>query len=252
MDLRRLGCRISVLLAAAIVALTPCPVANAAAGAAAPVRTLNWSGHVTSSGSASHVVAWWKVPSISCAPLENSNASQWVGLGGGENEPPLVQVGVVSGCAAGVPLHHAFTQIVPSQAAGVPIVMIVNTGDRVEAEVRHLGGSEYSVRFTNNACWCGDFTAEVTQPDLSVTPKTAEWIVEAGEAAMNGGAFGQGQSNFGTHRFESAFFNDRLLAEGDTVKHVAVNSSGSPKVAVTDISQFGGHGPNFDVSWLGP
>jgi hypothetical protein len=218
---------------------------EACAATATANRSGNWSGHVTNTGSASQVLGWWTVPSLKCSALENSNASQWIGLGGGPGETPLVQIGTISSCNAGVPMSHGFTQVVPRQATSQPFVMGFNAGDSIEAEVKYLGGNQYSLRLTNNACWCGSYTATVTQPNLSKAPKTAEWIVEQSAEPI----LGQGLTNFGKVSFESAMFNGRLVTAQDTVKYVLTDQNG-PKTTVSNISQFGGHGPNFDVTWV--
>jgi hypothetical protein len=57
-------------------------------------------------------------------------------------------------------------------------------------------------------------------------------------------------SNFGTIHFEGAFFNEELVAAGDTNKFIATGEDGRPKTGIGDIGQLGGRGPNFDVAWL--
>jgi hypothetical protein len=233
---RVISSRVTYIIAALTLALYA--FAPAAPAQAEPIVNELWSGHVTKRAPTTHVLGWWEVPRVECNPGESSNAGQWVGLGG-VNEP-LVQAGVVSGCLAGQPVAFAFYQTPPSQSSATWLLQyLVASGDNMEAEISYLGGNQYQVRLADAGLW--EFNQQVTQPDLSTVPMTAEWIVE--------GAGGQPLSNFGTVHFESAFLNNRLLASGDT--NVFLQDVGrGPKVTVSDISQFGGHGPNFDVTWV--
>jgi hypothetical protein len=211
------------------------------AGALPPGNEI-WTGRVTKRADTTQVSAWWQVPSLSCSVGEFSDASQWIGLGG-VNEP-LVQIGISSRCPlSGIPTHHAVYQIVPmhSAAQNIPLAFQpVSTGDSIEAEIKYLGGDQYSLRIRDNS-WSWEFSANMTQPDLKVAPKTAEWIVEAGGNVS--------LANYGMVHFENLFFNDQPLTTEASDAYIAEDAAG-PKGEVSDISQFGGRGPNFDVKWL--
>jgi hypothetical protein len=209
------------------------------AASATPVGNKIWNGYVTKSGKLTKVSGTWQVPTLKCG-TGSSNASQWVGLAG--VNAPLVQIGIVSVCSLGVQQNHAFYQVVPKNARDQVIVGLVTPGDLIDASITFLGGHRYRVHITENA-WSWQFTKPVTQPDMKTTPKTAEWIVEAGS--------GVDLSSFGSVHFEDAFFSKNTwLSNANGVKFIADTHSGRPKTKLTKVSPYGGHGPNFTVTWV--
>jgi Peptidase A4 family len=226
------------------VALTMVP--GALAASAEPPGNKLWNGYVIRSSSTSQVAGWWQVPNLNCATGENnSNASQWIGLDG--INAGLVQTGVASKCVVGVQVNAAFFQVLPRMSAAQypnPPTHVVWAGDRVEAEIRNVGGNRYSISLRDNG-FSWDFS---TIEAYDGAPKTAEWIVEAGPRSGNQ----ENLSDFGTVHFEAAFFNDNVVTSQDAIKFVAENGSGNAKTEVSDISQFGGQGPNFDIKWTRP
>ena len=237
---RTLFRRLVNLASVAVVALAA-PVLAPAVANADTVTSPLWSGHVTKPGSVSQAAGSWQVPRLNCDPRERSGASQWIGLNGVNTG--LVQTGIVSRCATGVQINVAFYQVIPKNSTAQylsPTTYPVFTGTIVDAEIRHDSGNQYSISLSGGA-W--NFSKNVS---YDTTPKTAEWIVESGDR----GGTADDLSNFGTIHFEAARFNDKLVTNDDTVKFIATGSDGRPKTKITDIDQYGGHGPNFDVKWV--
>jgi hypothetical protein len=217
---------------------------NMGAAQASPVNNPLWSGHVTKASATSQVSGSWLVPRLSCATLENdSNASQWIGIGG--VNAPLLQVGVVSKCIQGVQVNVGFYEKVvdPTNSAAQyiePLTHLVGAGDSIDAEIASEGAGAYQVSLNENGAWWQFSTIQM----LDSTPQTAEWIVEGGP--LNNAA--QKLSNFGTVHFEGAFANGQPVTEEGTYTFVATAGSNT-RATVSPITQFGGRGPNFDIFW---
>ena len=101
---------------------------------------------------------------------------------------------------------------------------------------------QYFISITDNA-WDWTWSQTVTQPASSATPQTAEWIVE--------GPSGMPLSNFGTAQFTNCFWNSGtgLGPLTSATQFEAADPSGL-QTSVSAISQYGGYGPNFTVTWL--
>src|SRR5258706_1021074 len=69
----------------------------------------------------SDVTATWTIPTVSCAPLENSQSATWVGLGDGSTD--LEQVGTESNCLDGLQQILAVWQVyINGQTQGVQLL----------------------------------------------------------------------------------------------------------------------------------
>jgi hypothetical protein len=211
-----------------------------------PAGNSIWNGYVTGGTRATDVIATWTVPSVQgCGTPGSAGSSEWIGLGGVNT--PLVQIGTRDLCGA-LPNPAAVWEVVPEQSN--PQVIIgcglecghVTPGDLIDAEVKYVGGNQYFISITDNA-WSWTWSQTVTQPASSATPQTAEWIVE--------GPSGMPLSNFGTAQFTNCFWNSGAGLSPLTSATVfeAADSSGL-QTSVSAISQYGGHGPNFTVTWL--
>jgi Peptidase A4 family len=228
--------------------LLPAPLAlalllSAAPAHAAPTGNILWSGQVTKAGPVSQIAGSWQVPSLQCAVGEDSGASQWIGLDGINSG--LVQVGVASRCAKGLQVNLAFYQIIPQNSVAQYLSPATNTvfnGDFVDAKIVKSSAGAYSVTLSDG--WWS-FSQDVK---YGPTPHTAEWIVESG--THDSGKTADPLSNFKTVHFTGGMLNGNLLTDGDTVPFTAVNASGQPTTSVSNITQFGGAGPAFDVAWL--
>lgn len=173
---------------------------------------------------------------------------QWIGLGGLDTatitSPGPVQIGTVSRCAAGVQLSFAVWEVRPGQSGTQTILTgPVTAGDYIDADVKYLGGNQYSISITDNS-WEWTFSQTVTQPASNVAPKMADWIIEAGGPPL---------ANFGTAQFTECYYNNggglEPLVSGYTFE--AGTSSGN-ETSVSPISQYGGYGPNFTITWQRP
>ena len=97
----------------------------------------NWAGYVaTAHGSTSFQIALatFKIPFFSCSVEPNSQASQWVGLGGVNGNVNLLQSGIEMKCSDGLPKLYAWYQ----DGATTPEVRIqqpVAPGDQMQFQV---------------------------------------------------------------------------------------------------------------------
>jgi Peptidase A4 family len=207
-----------------------------------PAGNASWNGYVTNGTSATDVIADWTVPTLqNCGLAGSAEAPEWIGLGGVNT--PLVQIGTQQLCGA---VATAVYEIVPEMSKPAVITLcgiecgVVTPGDNIEAEVRYLGGNQYYISITDYS-WDWTWSQTVTQPASNATPQTAEWIVE------DTGAL----ADFGTVEFTNCFWNKGtgLSALTSATMYEGADSSGL-QTSVSAISQYGGNGPNFTVSWL--
>src|SRR5205823_14601769 len=80
-----------------------------------------WAGYATVASTSNPVTSFnvggqWTVPSVSCAPQENSRSAVWVGLGGlmpggTTTGQYIAQVGIMSRCEYGTPAYYAVYQM---------------------------------------------------------------------------------------------------------------------------------------------
>jgi hypothetical protein len=155
-----------------------------------------YSGYSTSFAHTYYSVgAEWTVPHNNCwRSGYNSDATQWVGLGGiaDNSHPdatPLVQTGVESHCLLGAQINVAFWEVVntPQDTANLqsPFTYPIRAGDQMSASVDYLGAGHYHLDLSNLT---RNWHLPVDYNDSAVSlqvPTTAEWIVEAGVIPAN-------------------------------------------------------------------
>lgn len=241
MNVRRLTL---IALSAAVIFLVSGSASSASAAPAVGVPKGNtaWNGYVAGT-SATDLIATWTVPSLqNCGLAGSAEAAEWIGLGG--VNAPLVQIGTQQICGALAPT--AVWEVVPEQSKPQVITCAfscqVTPGDLIDAEVKYVGGNQYSISITDNA-WSWTWSKTVTQPASSAPPHTAEWIVE-GPGAM---------ANFGTVEFTDCMWSSGTGLQDLTSATVYEADAGRGlQTSVGSIGQFGGHGPWFDVTWMRP
>jgi hypothetical protein len=217
------------------------------AGLSFPSGNPAWNGYVTSGGKATDVTASWTVPSVQgCGLVNSAGSSEWIGLGG--VNAPLVQIGTRDICGL-LPNPVAVWEVLPEQSTPqliddcttLTLCGRVTPGDLIDAEVKYVGGNNYFISITDND-WRWTWSKTVTQPASSATPQTAEWIVEAPGLPL---------SNFGTVQFTDGRWNSGTgLGDLTSATVYEVDDSSGPQTSVSAISQYGGYGPNFTVTWL--
>jgi hypothetical protein len=153
-----------------------------------PLLNPLYSGYVTPYGHAYWATGLsWHVPSLDCAETPIAQAAQWTGLGGvsgGKHRPstPLVQIGIISGCAFGIQTEEPFWEVVPSLAAQqLPAADKVDPGDEILASVYYLGDGNYHMAMADTSTSGWTFSMPYSTR-VNEVPTTAEWIVESGEA----------------------------------------------------------------------
>lgn len=238
------------VVAASFVVATAAVISSASAASAVGVPSGNtsWNGYVThasNSTKATEVQASWQVVTLhGCG--NGTSASQWIGLGGVDtasiNSPGPVQIGTESYCDSGIQVNYAVWQVRPGQA-NVQLISTgpVTVGDYIDADVKYLSGERYSISITDNS-WEWTFSKAVTQPASNVAPKMAEWTIEAGGPPL---------ADFGEAQFTDCFYNNgRGLGPLVSAAKFEVGTSSGNKTSVSAISQYGGYGPNFTITWL--
>lgn len=95
-----------------------------------------WSGYAAlgAPGTYETVQGSWTVPSVTCAPGENSTSITWVGIDGAGNRT-VEQIGTEQGCYSGQAVYRTFYEMFPSPPVFDP-GFNVSPGDQVTAEVR--------------------------------------------------------------------------------------------------------------------
>jgi hypothetical protein len=207
-----------------------------------PAGNYQWNGYVTNGTAATDVIADWTVPTTvtlrSCG-TSGAKVPEWIGLGGVGT--PLVQIGTVQVCGTfGGVVTLAVYQIVPAMTQATAIGLLL-PGDKVEAEVRYLTGNQYYISITDSSLgWTWSQT--VTQPASSVTPQTADWIVEDTGAGM--------LADFGTFEFTNCLWSNGNglpsdLTSANAILYEGAAPSGDLQTSVSAIS-----GLNFTIKWL--
>lgn len=178
-----------------------------------PMSSPTWSGYVATGETFSAVTGSWTVPTVTCAPGADADATQWVGIDG-YGGSTVEQDGTFTNCVGGTPQYFAWYWIYgdPSLNAGGAIALSpsaypVAPGDAFTASVS-LSGSTWLMTLTDMT---KDWTS--TTPVASPTPppaqSSAEWIVED---ASGGVPAGHALADFGTVSFTA----DTATGNGST------------------------------------
>ena len=132
------------------------------------VDTPRWAGYTASSSSViPQVGADWTVPTLTCAPGENSVSAAWIGNSWPNlSTDQLVQIGTADDCADGVPYYRAFWEFYPVGNAQF-FSMSVSAGDQITASISDSGGT-----------WTAVVT-DVTTGMTGVSVIGGNWGVEA-------------------------------------------------------------------------
>jgi hypothetical protein len=168
-----------------------------------------------------------------------SSASQWVGLGGVPSN--LLQIGVVSYCALGVQVNDAFWEDTATQSNQQIISFNVHPGDLIYASVEQDNSKQAQLTISDNNT--GLVWSMFEQPALKTTPKSAEWIVEAGGVPL---------ANFGTVNCVNCYYGDfggpLAPTNSNSSQVIQVTPHGSA-TAISSITK-GADGPSFSVNYV--
>jgi len=200
------------------------------------IKSGNWNGYITQRN-VNFVQANWDVPQNMCGI--KSSASQWVGLGGVPSN--LLQIGVVSYCALGVQVNDAFWEDTATQSNQQIISFNVHPGDLIYASVEQDNSKQAQLTISDNNT--GLVWSMFEQPALKTTPKSAEWIVEAGGVPL---------ANFGTVNFVNCYYGDfggpLAPTNSNSSQVIQVTPHGSA-TAISSITK-GADGPSFSVNYV--
>jgi hypothetical protein len=231
---------------------TSAPVHPFSTSSAAPVQYgTPWNGYVHTGRSYS-VGAEFQVPHLKCSfatnPLNEPAANPWVGLGGAVAGSPLVQIGIISRCAAfGAQVNYLVWEQIPPDSGIQPVpTKLAFAGDTIFASVDYLGGTKFYMDATDTnrlTGWHWDKT--IQEPTEKGAPVSAEWIVEAGGPAL---------ANFGTVNFEAASFAPNPSAGGQLVdnahaKRYIAGDARRPQTRISDIGS-GSTAGSFSISYI--
>lgn len=194
----------------------------------------NWSGYAVDGSNATNVVGTWTVPSVTCAPGENSWSSPWVGIDG-DTSNTVEQTGTDSDCVNGSPEYYAWYEMYPKFAYLVPIT--VNARDSITGQVTYTGGA-FVLSLTDNSTG-GHFS--ITQTSKKARRSSIEWIEE--------GPVGGLLSDFGSVSFTGA--SGTINNQTDPIGSFSglnsiemVTSSGAPRAVPSGVT-----GSGFSVKW---
>jgi hypothetical protein len=141
------------------------------------VTSSNWSGYAVQSASAfSDVVGTWVEPTASCAFLQPSYSSFWVGLDG-YSSSSVEQLGTDVDCSwSGTPSYYAWWEMYPAGSVSLSTSSYpVSPGDTMTAEVKR-SGTTYTLSLHSSKGWT--FTTVQSGTDANAS---AEWVAEAPE-----------------------------------------------------------------------
>ena len=232
---RRVGAlALGVALGVALLLAGPAgPVGGRSVAGAAPVPHLSaatessWSGY-TSAGFARSVSVAVTVPTVTCAPGENSAASIWAGIDGWTSGT-VEQDGVEAACQGGHPAYWAWWEMFSGTDAQGPLAVAVHPGDAVRITVADVGSHKYTFTVTNTTT---TVTRSTTQSQPTAEDNSGECIVED--------PFGTGSqvpyANYGVVHVSACLVNGTPSASGTVV------TGGTPIGAMGNTIQMTGTG----------
>jgi len=137
----------------------------------------NWSGYVVDTAGNPNVTAiWakWVIPRISSISPKPAFSSDWIGIGGYNGDPTLIQAGTKQDIDfRGNTTYAAWYELIPASAV---VVFGVSPGDMMAASIQYQGSNLWSVSIqdlTNSHLWSNNTMA------YNSTYYSAEWIHEA-------------------------------------------------------------------------
>lgn len=146
---------------------------------AAPVTSAgwtsaNWSGYALTNGPYTAITGTWKVPSVSRKGSFTFSAT-WIGIDGFKpGDDNLIQTGTESDYYNGSAHYDAWIEVLPAQTSE-QMVMSVNPGDTMTADIHQLSTGSWSMTITDTSTPATFHTTVNYNAPLS----SAEWIVEA-------------------------------------------------------------------------
>jgi hypothetical protein len=145
--------------------------------ATSSVQSSNWSGYVELNGPFTAVTGTFSVPSFFAGTPRSDQASEWVGIDGGNGDNSLIQAGVNESPDPNNPndfIIQPWWEILPAAETFITTVQ-VRAGDEVTISIGQLSGSQWAMTLTD-ATNGESFTTDQTYTGPAAT---AEWIVEA-------------------------------------------------------------------------
>jgi hypothetical protein len=139
--------------------------------------TYNWDGYAVTGTDFTSVKGSWRVPAASCSLSPNSVAAVWVGIDGA-NSSTVEQTGTWAICDKTSVSYTAWYEFYPAGSVVISSVPI-NPGDVITAEISYKN-SEFTAKLTDETT---GKTFSVSQSVAGAARSSAEWIVEAPEAA---------------------------------------------------------------------
>jgi hypothetical protein len=141
----------------------------------------NWAGYAVHGSSFEAVSARWRQPYASCTRGNVKYSAMWVGLGGYKlNSNALEQIGTELDCSGGRAVSSAWYELVPAGSHGIHLK--VRPGDLVAASVV-VNGSQVKLAIDNLTT---QHLFQKTFNDSSIDISSAEWILEAPSACIDG------------------------------------------------------------------
>jgi hypothetical protein len=107
---------------------------------------LNWSGYAQSTrhmGTFKAVRDFWRVPTVSTSSSGNQYSSDWVGIGG-FNDNTLVQAGTEADNLGGTARYDAWTEIIPAPAVVIS-GLVIKPGDKMEGLVEETASGTWKM-----------------------------------------------------------------------------------------------------------
>lgn len=229
----------------------------------------NWSGYAVTGGPYTRISATFTVPYLTLAAGCNEETWEWVGIDGARGSPgaeDLIQAGIgesMSDPATGVCTPGTFYiwpwwEVLP--APETPVSgwrgTAVRAGDQVTVTIQRIGGSNWSIRLTDNTSG-GSFSTEQT---YNGPASSGEWILEA---PADSGLWGSGVDGHGTcvlapyidrsnGRHGVVFSNLKLApTNGNEWQEIATVQSGVQVSTPSALSMNGSAVTGFTLSYTG-
>jgi hypothetical protein len=172
----------------------------------------NWSGYLVAGGIFTAAEGTWTVPAVSFVGYSGSpnvqESSSWVGIGGVGYDETLIQLGTSQHVSAdGAVAYYPWYELLP--AYETPLPFPVNPGDVITASVECLTNCKSNAQQTwrlkmKNSSQNWDWTDTFA---YSSSLLTAEWILEAETACVDGNCQISPLPNYGSAGFSNLTLN---------------------------------------------